>query len=111
LENVIENTWDGDNDTYFFVVTGDGYVRGVLNWSDPSHDLDWYLYCYYSDKKNPLQWYVMSANTVDYSVPEQCTSVVALTPGTPCYAWIVGWAAEDGVAYTLDLWQTQPYEE
>ncbi len=107
LETIVLETWDGDNDTFFFVLQGDGYVNGVLDWVYPKNgDLDWYLMCYFEDKYNPAAWYVMMDTTVDLTQPEQGTSVVAMTTGTLCYAWVVGYLADDGEPYVLDLWMT-----
>ena len=105
LDPIVEKTWDGDNDTYYFTLGADGYLYGVLEWEYAPGDQDWYMICHYEDKKNPLDWYVMADTTVDLSVPEQGVSVVPMTAGTECYAWVVGYLSDDDTApYTLSLW-------
>ena len=106
FETIVQDTWDGDNDTYHFVTQEAGYINGELDWETESGDMDWYMLCYFGDEFNPWNWYVMSGDTVDLSKPEIGTSVVPVGAGTECYAWTVGYSGPAGEAYKLKLWMT-----
>jgi hypothetical protein len=105
LDPIVDETWDGDNDTYYFTLGADGYLYGSMSWDYEPGDQDWYMVCLYEDKKNPLDWYIMSDATVDLTHPEQGVSVVPMDAGTECYAWVVGYLSDDSTEdYTLSLW-------
>lgn len=111
LDTVVIGTWDGDTDAYYFTTHEDGYLTGSLDWDSVYHDLDWYLLCYYGDEYNKENWYVMIPEgfTASLSKPEEGQTVVPMTAGTECYAWVVGYDAPDSTPYELRLWMT--YED
>jgi len=107
FETIVADTWDGDNDTYRFVMPEYGYLNGELDWDTETGDMDWYMVCYYGDEFNPWGWYYMSSETVDLSKPETGVSVLPLPEGTECYAWTVGYSGPAGEGYKLKLWVTE----
>ncbi len=108
LDPIVAESWDGDNDTFYFTTTAEGYLYGVLDWDYEPGDQDWYMICYYGDENNPEDWYVMSGDTVDLTKPEQGKSVAVLPAGTECYAWVVGYLSDDDTEpYTLYLWTSE----
>ena len=106
IGSFVQDTWDGDNDTYHFFANENGYIDGELDWETDGADLDWYLVCYFGDEFNPWNWYYMSSETVDLSKPESGQSILPVTVGTECYAWVVGYSGSDGEPYKLKLWMT-----
>ena len=106
FETIVADTWDGDNDTYHFVMSQDGYLNGELDWDTEGGDMDWYMVCYFGNEFNPWGWYFMSSDTVDLSKPETGTSVLPMPEGTECYAWTVGYSGPANEAYKLKLWIT-----
>ncbi len=97
-----DNAYDGDIDTYFVTVPQEGIVSGSMDWVTEGSDLDWYMYCYYGDAANPLDWYIMISWS--YDKPETGASSVPLPAGTECFVWIANWLGPDMEPYTLKLW-------
>jgi hypothetical protein len=110
LGSIVQDSWDGDTDTYHFFTQGPGYISGSLDWPDPYADLDWLFLCYYADAKNPAGWYnvIPVEDTAYLNKPEQGTSLVPMPMNSECYAWVVGYTGADGLGYELRLWIDEP---
>jgi hypothetical protein len=106
FSNIVADTWDGDNDTYHFVLNEDGYLNGELDWDGDGGDMDWYLICYFGDDFNPWNWYSMQGDTQDLTKPETGISVLAMPTGTECYAWLVGYTGTANHGYKFKVWMT-----
>jgi Regulator of chromosome condensation (RCC1) repeat len=111
LDTIVVGTWDGDNDAYALVVEEDGYLTGSLDWESRYHDLDWILQCTYGDEYVKEGFYLMIPTdfTAYLNKPEEGQSIIPVTAGTECYAWVVGYDGPDSISYELRLWMT--YED
>jgi len=104
FETIVQDTWDGDNDTYYITIPQDGNVHAVLDWETDSGDMDMMFYCYYGDDFNPWNWYYFMTETADLTKPEEDITYFPLPAGTECFAWVVGYAGPNGEPYSLKLW-------
>ena len=104
FDTIVQDSWDGDNDTYIMTIPEDGNVHAILDWETESGDLDMWFYCYYGDDFNPWNWYYFMTETLDLSKPEEDITYFPLPAGTTCMAWVVGYSGPNGEPYTLKLW-------
>ncbi|MCO4771734.1 MAG: hypothetical protein KDA24_17015 [Deltaproteobacteria bacterium] len=106
-DEVVPDTWDGDNDGYRVAFPEGGLVNMVLDW-EGAKDLDAVIYCYYFDAINAPNYYTgilqdgAGGGFSDVSKPEEGTTVVPLPPGADCYVYIVQYSGAPG-PYTLQV--------
>ncbi len=109
FSTIVQDTWDGDNDTYYLIVPEDGNVHAILDWESEGGDMDMMFYCYYGDDFNPWNWYYFMTETADLTKPEEDITYFPLPAGTECFAWVVGYSGPNDEPYTLKLWM-EPQE-
>ncbi len=102
---VVQNSWDGDTDSYHLTTGAEGTLTVYMNWPDTAADYDVLVYCYFGDEFNPYNYYEMtgSAGATDNSSNpgyETTVTVVPMSAGTECWVWVAGYAGEPG-PYTI----------
>jgi len=97
-----DGSYSGDFDVFHVVVPQDGRVSGSLDWITEGSDPDWYMYCWYGDELNPLDWYLFISWS--YDKPETGQTADPLPAGTECFIWMSNWLGPDNEPYVLKLW-------
>ncbi|MCK6528215.1 hypothetical protein L6R50_11875 [Myxococcota bacterium] len=107
---IVPDSWNGDTDTWSFVVGVDGYVNVDLDWPTAGADYDFLFYCYYGDEFNPYNYYLLIDSAVtatdNAATPqhEGGPTIIPLTAGTECWIWVAGYLGDVG-PYSLKVYQ------
>ena len=89
LGHVLQNTWEGDNDTFRFTTTEAIYPRVVVQWDPLVGDIDARLWC-----DTPVGYQdAAGGNLASTRQPESIlVTEFALEPGVDCYLFVVAYA-------------------
>ncbi|MBJ93777.1 MAG: hypothetical protein CMP23_04795 [Rickettsiales bacterium] len=97
IEDLVVDTWDGDNDSFFFRVERELFVHGVLRWEPLQGDFDARVMC-----GAGTQWRdLFGRGLATTAVPESHAGQFALLPGDSCWIVVVGYSGQVG---SYDLW-------
>ncbi len=106
IEDIVADTWGGDNDSYHVTFPQAGVLRARLDWDTGGGDYDSIFYCYYFDAINAPRHYripfrsddpaVGTNALVGFSKPEEGETTVPLPDGSDCWFFVVGYSGSPG---------------
>jgi hypothetical protein len=108
IDDIVLETWEGDNDTFHITFPEAGFIDVSLNWLTGGGDYDMVVYCYYDGGgRIPAGYYgnsegLWNPGLGDLSKPEEGRTVVALKDGTDCWFTVVGYSGDTG-AYIVSI--------
>ena len=112
IEDIVPNTWNGDNDSYHVTFPQAGYLHARLDWDTGGGDYDAAFYCFYFDAINAPRHYRIPFRSTDpaggtnaltgFLKPEDGTTTVPLPDGSDCYFFVVGYSGSAG-AYEVSM--------
>ncbi len=103
LQDLVVDTWDGDNDTFHFRVERESTTRGVLRWDPLQGDFDARVLCERAGAWDDLFDHQLATTALAESADAKFT----LEAGASCWVVIVGYS---GLVGSYDFWleETEP---
>jgi len=98
ISDVVEGTWNGDNDAWTFTFAEAASPRGVLQWSPLQGDLDAQVHC---EQTTGGLGRLFGGALASAEVPETAQAVFEVPAGGRCWAFVTGF---DGRVADYVLW-------
>lgn len=105
IDDIVRDTWSGDNDAYHVTFPEAGFLNVTLDWDTAGGDYDALLSCYFFNAVNPPNFYNIpfdGTGLTSLAKPETGTTIVPLPDGADCWVVVVGYSGSPG-AYTLTM--------
>jgi thiamine-phosphate diphosphorylase len=97
LQDLVEGTWDGDNDSFRFTVEREVTTRGVLRWDPLQGDFDALVRCERGDSWGDL----FGRRLATTAVAETAEAAFAIEAGSSCWVVVIGFS---GLVGSYDFW-------
>jgi len=97
LQDLVEGTWDGDNDSFQFTVEREVTTRGVLRWDPLQGDFDALVRC----ERNSGWSNLFGRRLATTAVAETAEAEFPIEAGSSCWIVIMGFS---GLVGSYDFW-------
>ncbi len=97
IQDLVEGTWDGDNDSFQFTVERDMTTRGVLRWDPLQGDFDALVRCERGDSWGDL----FGRRLATTALAETTEAEFVLEAGSSCWVVVIGFS---GLVGSYDFW-------